>query len=78
MSVSINPDFGDTIVISDQGVRISITYQYRDPDFNGGEKGEFTAQFPRDFGELSVSEGELEQALLALAMMVARRTNVHG
>lgn len=78
MSVSINPDFGDTIVINDQGVRITITYQYRDPDFNGGEKGTFSAQFPRDFGELSVSEGELEQALLTLAMMVARRTNVHG
>ena len=78
MGVSINPDLGDTIIISDQGVRMTITYQYIDPDFNGGNKGQFSAQFPRDFNELSVADGELEQALLTLAMMVARSTNVHS
>lgn len=78
MSLNINPDLGDTIVIDDQGVRISITYFYKDPDFNGGLKGSFTAQFPRDFQELSVQDGELEQALMMLAMMVARRKGVHS
>lgn len=78
MSVVINPDLGDAIVIDDQGVRITITYKYQDSDFNGGAKGTFSAQFPRDFGELSVADGELEQALLTLAMMVARRKNVHS
>lgn len=78
MSLQINPDVGDTIVIDDQGVRITITYQYKDTDFNGGLKGEFSAQFPRDFAELSVQDGELEQALMALAMQVARRTGVHS
>lgn len=78
MSLQINPDVGDTIVIDDAGVRVTITYQYRDTDFNNGEKGEFSAQFPRDFAELSVQDGELESALLVLAQMVARNLNVHS
>ena len=78
MSLSINPDLGDSIVIDDVGVRVDITYQYKDTEFNGGLKGEFTAQFPRDFGELSVADGELEEALMTLAKMVARRTGVHS
>ena len=78
MSLQINPDLGDSIVIDDQGVRIDVTYQYKDTEFNGGLKGEFTAQFPRDFGELSVQDGELEQSLMALAQTVARRTGIHS
>ena len=78
MSLSINPDLGDTIVIADQGVKITIAYEFKDTEFNGGAKGHFEAQFPRDFNELSVQDGELEQALMQLAMMVARRTGVHS
>lgn len=78
MSLTINPDPGDTIVIDDQGVRITIEYEYRDTDFNGGQKGHFAAQFPRDFQELSFEDGSLETALLTLAQMVARRTGVHS
>ncbi len=78
MGVQINPDLGDSIVIDDQGVRITVTYQYVDPDFNGGNKGEFSAEFPRDFGELSLGDGSLEEALMTLATSVARRTNVHS
>lgn len=79
MSLSINPDLGDSIVIDDVGVRVDITYQYQDTEFNGGAKGEFTAQFPRDFQELSVGDdSELEEALMTLAKMVARRTGVHS
>lgn len=78
MSLNINPDLGDTITIDDAGVRITIGYFYKDPDFNGGLKGYFEAQFPRDFAELSVQDGELEQALMTLATMVARRTGVHS
>lgn len=78
MALVINPDLGDTITIDDQGVRIDITYSYRDDDFNGGEKGTFTAQFPRDFQELSVQDGSLEEALMVLATAVARRTGVHS
>ena len=77
MSLSINPDLGDTIVISDSGVRWDITYQYKDTEFNGGAKGEFTAQFPRDFGELA-ADNEIEEALMTLAKMVARRTGIHS
>ena len=80
MSLQINPDLGDSIVIDDQGVRIDVTYQYKDTEFGDppGTKGEFTAQFPRDFNELSVQDGELEQALMMLAQMVARRTGIHS
>ena len=81
MSLSINPDLGDSIVIDDVGVRVDITYQYKDTEFGDppGTKGEFTAQFPRDFQELSVGDdSELEEALMTLAKMVARRTGVHS
>lgn len=87
MSLSINPDLGDSIDIQDAGVRVDVSYWYRDdstdPDtgeflYNGGNKGFFEAQFPRDFGELSVQDGELEEALMTLARMVARRTGVHS
>ena len=72
MSLSINPDLGDSITIDDLGVRVDVSYYYKDtstdPDtgaflFNNGEKGFFEAQFPRDFQELSVQDGELEEAL---------------
>ena len=86
MGLQINPDLGDTITIDDAGVRVDVSYWYRDdstdengdPLFNNGEKGFFEAQFPRDFQELSVQDGELEEALMTLARMVARRTNVHS
>ena len=80
MSLSINPDLGDTIVIDDAGVRITVEYEFKDTAFGDplGSKQHFSAQFPRDFGELSVQDGELEQALMQLAMMVARRTGVHS
>lgn len=78
MALQINPDPGDSITIDDAGVRITIGYWFRDDDFNGGAKTYFEAQFPRDFSELSVADGSLEQALMTLATQVARRTGVHS
>ncbi len=87
MGLQIGPDIGDSISIDDAGVRITVTYPFKDdttdPDtgeflFNNGEKTTFSAQFPRDFSELSLSDGSLESALMTLATQVARRTGVHS
>lgn len=73
MGVVIGPDLGDTTEIDDLGVRWTITYHWRDTETL--EEGMFTAEFPRDFNELNPSQ--VEEALLELALTVARNTGVH-
>lgn len=85
MGLQIGPDLGDSIDIQDLGVRWTVTYSFiddtTDPDtglplFNNGEKDTFTAEFPRDFNE--INPDDVEGAMLQLATMVARNTNVHS
>lgn len=78
MSLQINPDLGDSIVITRSGVKVTCTYQYKDTDFNGGLKGQFMAEFPRDWQELDDTTGELEQAVLTLSTLVARAKGIHS
>jgi len=76
MSLTIGPDLGDTTVISDSGNRWTVTYSFKDTEFNNGAKASFTAEFPRDFNEINVDE--VEQFMMGLAMAVARGKNVHS
>lgn len=76
MSLTIGPDLGDTTVITQQGANFTISYWFRDDDFNGGVKTFFEAAFPGDFTKISIDG--LEEALLQLAMRVARDTGVHS
>ena len=76
MSLQIGPDLGDSTVITTQGSNIRISYWFKDEDFNGGVKTFFEATFPADFNKIAVDG--LEEALLSLAMRVARDTGVHS
>ncbi len=76
MGLQINPDLGDSITIEDQGVRWVVSYWYRDTDFNNGEKGFFSAEFPAGFNQ--INPDGLESAMMELAQAVARNTGVHS
>jgi hypothetical protein len=73
MSLSINPDLGDSIAIQDSGNRWTVSYWFVE---DGGPKTFFTAEFPRDVGE--INPDQVEQAMMELAFAVARGKNVHS